>query len=1166
MKHRKLAGRTASVLIAAAVLSGSVITQGIPSLPSVTTTANAAASARARIRVDINKNDGRKASYSKNAENWLLVDGTAPSYTTQGVTFKLSNGGSVGDNVRAVNNKKLQLQSLIYPRLTMDGAKIDNGDGGGVLKLEISGLSDGAHSLRMWHSNVDGYTNSTLSVSVNGTKVMSGISCPTNVTDEDKAGQSFVTWNGSSVTILITPEGTSGAKQNVAWLNGFELDGADCFKGVSNRYPKDCDRHVDAGAGLSWKAGSGAASHDVYIGTDYDSVLNATKSSPEFKGNQEGTSYKLDSSFSSVPTYYWRVDEEGSNGIVKGSVYEFNVNRKSFPTAEGYGQYARGGRGGYVYHVTNLNDSGEGSLRYGLETLTGARTIVFDVGGTISLKSVLCIPETGGDVYVAGQTAPGNGIAVENYTFGAMGSEDVVIRDIRTFCGDVSGKSMGGFGMSSCNNCIVDHCSIHWATDEGFSSRSAANLTFQWNIIGESLNNSVHYSAADRSDVERHAFAASISGFTGTFSHNLLINNTGRNWSLAGGMEQDGVTYGGQLVIADNVVYNWKDRTTDGGVRRLDFVNNYYKAGPVSNTSLHVVSTDGNELNTGDMQKMYVSGNVMTKSDGSYILKSTDDAWSSGKAVSGGKNSTVSDVKSNTAFFDHSNFTLESADTAYSKVIVNAGANMPKFDKVDQRYQKEVKNGTYTYKGCRDGLAGIIDSQTDAEGYPSSWFGTSTAAPTDTDRDGMPDTWENEHGLNANDASDGALITLSADDYTNLEMYLNELAGDPVQFNAIPAISAFETIEAESFSSQSGVRTETGDTLSNVGFIESGDSITFASVDFGDGAKSFTAAVSGNPCTIGICLDGSPTPAATVEFDGTSGFTDYQERTFNIPKISGKHSLTLTFTGGSGYLLNIDSFVFSKTSAALNGKLIKGLSILDEEHASSWGIGESAAEGSLVFGDRTVTFSSLPESVSGAEYIRTACDSKNFLTGTAAQFTANGDITVYIALDSRTAAPSWVSDAYTLTDEICTSSNDVTFVLYKADFADGETVTLGANEQNSYCVNYDVFVTEKSAPVTTTTTEAAATTTTTTTTTTAAPTTTDDTELHWGDANHDYTVSVADPTFIMQCKAVPETFGPDSYGAKWGDVESNGDGITAADALLIQKALADPTIDLTPNK
>ena len=159
-----------------------------------------------------------------------------------------------------------------------------------------------------------------------------------------------------------------------------------------------------------------------------------------------------------------------------------------------------------------------------------------------------------------------------------------------------------------------------------------------------------------------------------------------------------------------------------------------------------------------------------------------------------------------------------------------------------------------------------------------------------------------------------------------------------------------------------------------------------------------------------------------------------------------------------------------------------------------------------------------------------------------------------------------MSDAYTLTDETCTSSNDVTFVLYKADFADGETVTLGANEQNSYCVNYDVFVTEKSAPVTTTTTEAAATTTTTTTTTTAAPTTTDDTELHWGDANHDYTVSVADPTFIMQCKAVPETFGPDSYGAKWGDVESNGDGITAADALLIQKALADPTIDLTPNK
>ncbi|MGN0584458.1 MAG: dockerin type I domain-containing protein, partial [Ruminococcus sp.] len=727
-----------------------------------------------------NKNDGRKASYARNANNWLLEEGSSPSYMVNGVTFKLSNGGSAGGNVTGANNKKLQLQSLDYPYLTMDGAKIKDGDNGGVLKLEISGLSNGNHSLQMWHCNTDGYTNSNLSISVNGKKVMSGVKCPTNVKKESDAGISYVTWNGSSVTILITPEG--GGRQDVAWLNAFELDGSDPFNGVSNMYPEDQCAHLDASQGLSWTAGKNAQSHDVYIGTSYDAVFNADHNSKEFKGNQTMANYALDDSYSSIPTYYWRVDEVGSSGTVKGAVYSFKVNRLAFPTAEGYGRFARGGRGGYVYHVTNLNDSGEGSLRYGLETLKGARTIVFDVGGVISLNSVLCIPEDGGDVYVAGQTAPGDGITLINYTFGAMGSSDVVIRDIRTRVGDVSGKSMGGMGMSSCNNSIVDHCSISWATDEGFSSRSAANLTFQWNIIGESLNNSVHYNADDRNDVERHAFAASISGYTGSFHHNLLIHNTGRNWSLAGAMEQDAVTYGGQLDIRNNVVYNWKDRTTDGGVRGLNFVNNYYKAGPVSNTNMHIVSIDGNELNTSDMQKMFVSGNVMTDIKGNQLLKATDDAWAKGKAVSGGKNSTEADVRSDTPFFE-SYVNTQSAEEAYNSVITSAGANMPAFDYLDSRYLTEVKNGTYTYTGSKDGLQGIIDSQADVGGYPNSSNFKGGTAPADTDGDGMSDAWETEHGLNPNDASDGAIVSLSADDYTNLEMYLNELAGDPVEYN-----------------------------------------------------------------------------------------------------------------------------------------------------------------------------------------------------------------------------------------------------------------------------------------------------------------------------------------------------------------------------------------------
>lgn len=660
----------------------------------------------------------------------------------------------------------------------------------------------------MWHCNTDGYTNSDLSISVNGKKMLSGVKCPTNVKNENDAGISYVTWSGSSVTILITPEG--GGKQNVAWLNAFELDGSDPVNGVSKMYPDDQCAHLDLSEGLSWTAGKNAQSHDVYIGTSYDAVFRADHNSAEFKGNQTAAKYALDDSYSSIQTYYWRVDEVTGSGTVKGSVYSFQVNRLAFPTAEGYGRFARGGRGGYVYHVTNLNDDGkEGSLRYGLETLKGSRTIVFDVGGVIPLQSVLCIPEDGGDVYIAGQTAPGDGITLINYTFGAMGSKDVIIRDIRTRVGDSSGQSMGGMGLGSCNNSIVDHCSISWATDEGFSSRSAANISFQWNIIGESLHDSVHYGDG-HSGTETHAFAASIGGYTGSFHHNLLINNTGRNWSLAGAMEQDAVTYGGQLDIRNNVVYNWRDRTTDGGARRVQFVNNYYKAGAVSNTDLHLVAVDGNELNTSDMQMLYSSGNMKVAQNGQTLIGANEDEWKTGKAKSGGKNSTNDTIRSDKPWFEPY-VNTQSAEDAYKDVIVKAGANEPKFDYIDSRYQKEVKNGTYTYTGSKQNLQGIIDSQNDVGGYPNSTNFKGGTAPADTDRDGMADAWETEHGLNPNDASDGAKVSLSGDDYTNLEMYLNELAGDPVEYNGVVTrdpitgslISRIEVLDTSYYSSWS---------------------------------------------------------------------------------------------------------------------------------------------------------------------------------------------------------------------------------------------------------------------------------------------------------------------------------------------------------------------------
>lgn len=184
MKHSfmKIAAYAAalSVILSMNGLSGALSLTGTDKSTVITAST---AETGSRIRVDINRNDGRKASYAKNANNWILEDGASPTYQVNGVTFKLSNGGSVGGNVTGTNNKKLQLQSLDYPYLTMDGAKIKDGDNGGILKLEISGLSNGDHSLQMWHCNTDGYTNSKLSIFVNGKKVISGLNCPTNVKD-----------------------------------------------------------------------------------------------------------------------------------------------------------------------------------------------------------------------------------------------------------------------------------------------------------------------------------------------------------------------------------------------------------------------------------------------------------------------------------------------------------------------------------------------------------------------------------------------------------------------------------------------------------------------------------------------------------------------------------------------------------------------------------------------------------------------------------------------------------------------------------------------------------------------------------------------------------------------------------------------------------------------
>ena len=779
------------------------------------------------IAVDINGKDNRPYLKSAVFTDWTInntIDKLEKVSTTiDGVTFSLSDasGKSI---VNGIQNKQLFNSEGTSPLLTLDGATIETFSGG-ILKFEIDGLPAGTHTLTTWHNFFDAGNaekQSSMTMTINGEVVAENICGTYKVKDDIDASvvyTSFEAKEGETVTILISSDNNKYYKKVI--LNAFEIDGVHPKKSIYNQTPENGEGHFLPEVGFTWVGAEGAISHDLYLGTDYEAVKNATRDSEEFVGNL--TECKYDTSemdLSHMETYYWRVDEVFEDGTSKGKVFEFEVAHLAFPTAEGYGRYAKGGRGGRIIEVTTLEDGYEmvktdmvlddegnpvldengeptyltekrpiaGSLRYALEYEKGARIVVFKVGGIIALQSALIIPNDGGNVYVAGQTAPGDGITLINYDFGALGAEDVIIRNVRVRVGDSNQWSTGGMGLGSCNNSIVDHCSISWSTDEGFSSRKAYNITVQWTIIAESLNNSVHFAGSESGKVEdrvegetsRHGFAASISGKIGSFHHNLLAHNAGRNFSLAGGLESDGVTLEGYLDLRNNVVYNWQHRTNDGGLNSVQLVNNYYKFGPASKR-LHILRIDDN-LTDQDNTMVYAEGNIMTNLDGSYDLAPTDDGFEVGKVIL----NEIS-LRSEEELWE-SYVNTETAEECYESVLANAGATYPKRDYLDSRYVEETKNTTYTYKGSKDGYLGIIDSQEDVGGYPTEEQFKGGEAPLDTDHDGMPDEWESLHGLNPEDYNDASQIYLSDEGYTNIELYLNELMGDPVVYSDNPTL------------------------------------------------------------------------------------------------------------------------------------------------------------------------------------------------------------------------------------------------------------------------------------------------------------------------------------------------------------------------------------------
>ena len=486
----------------------------------------------------------------------------------------------------------------------------------------------------------------------------------------------------------------------------------------------------------------------------------------------------------------------------------------AFPGAEGHGRYVSGGRNPSdgstkIIHVTNLNDSGSGSLR---EAVSGSdyKTVVFDVGGVIALSKDLVI---GANTTIAGQTAPDPGITIRYYT--VRPNDNNIIRFIRIRRGEERDVNDGADAIwqRQKTGIILDHCSFSWSIDEVASFYDNNNFTMQWCTLGESLLNAGHNKGA-------HGYGGIWGGKLASFHHNMICHVANRSPRFCGARYDWGgftsnklyAQYRWENAVQSEIVdmrncliYNCGNGCYGGpGGGYVNMVNNYFKTGPAATTSRTTIVSVGNSGNSQDHPKYwtmtsryFISGNTVngttnydwkgvTYDDGTYTIGgerySPDVNHYYGEDVEYKKNTSGQDcvkIKLDEAA-PAGEVTTHTAARAYSKIVLYGGASFIR-DNVDERYMNEVRNGNALYKGSTTGVAGRIDKVSDVRGYTEANFGTgSREAGYDTDRDGMPDEWEKAHGLNPNDASDALLYTLDTKKkyYTNLEVYLNSIVQD----------------------------------------------------------------------------------------------------------------------------------------------------------------------------------------------------------------------------------------------------------------------------------------------------------------------------------------------------------------------------------------------------
>ena len=498
----------------------------------------------------------------------------------------------------------------------------------------------------------------------------------------------------------------------------------------------------------------------------------------------------------------------------------------AFPGAEGHGRYITGGRGGEIRHVTNLNDSGAGSLREALQG-NDAKTIVFDVSGYIDLKSQLDITS---NTTIAGQTAPYPGITLRYYTIYFGKCDNVIVRFLRfrrSQVKDVNDGADATWGRKH-NQIMLDHCSFSWSIDEVASFYDNNNFTMQWCTVSESLTNPGHSKGA-------HGYGGIWGGKLASFHHNLIAHVTNRAPRFNGARYQwDGYKTNmyydqyqwGNYVQAENVdlrncvMYNYQSGSAcygGPGGGYINIVNNYYKAGPSNNSNKTVtkvtVGASGNstpEELTGMTSRYFINGNYVTAAgsgkeanydwkgvdyDGGTILVdgerySKDPNHMYGNNVTYAEKDGVDYVKIK---LDEpcptGDVTTHTAEKTYEKVLAYCGASLYR-DDVDSRNMEEVRTGTATYTGPVTKKPGQLDFINDPEGeqneaYPSFPELSSENRPEnyDTDGDGMPDEWETANGLNPNDANDANTFTVDTEKgwYSNVEVYLNSIVEDIIK-------------------------------------------------------------------------------------------------------------------------------------------------------------------------------------------------------------------------------------------------------------------------------------------------------------------------------------------------------------------------------------------------